>query len=322
MTVSSILASLPSPPASWQFFDVGPIRVHIYALAILLGIVLATWSTGRRLTARGGEKGVVLDFLLWTVPLGIIFARAYHVFTHVGDYFGPGINPFSAFFIWEGGNAIFGSLIGGALGVWIGSRQTGIRFLSFADAVVPGLLLAQAVGRIGNYFNQELFGLPTTLPWGLVIDRPNSHIPNGLPVDTLFHPTFLYEMVWNLAGVVLLLLAERRWQLRWGKAFSLYLVWYGLGRSWFEAMRLDPSDTFLGFRTNIWAAYAAIILGVILFIVQSRRHPGREESIYLPGRGPRGADVDSSKSDSPRKKPGGVATTVKGSPRAKTVTSR
>jgi len=322
VNTATILASLPSPPADWQYFDVGPLRVHVYALAILAGIILATWITGRRLTARGGEKGVVLDFLLWTVPLGIVFARAYHVLTHPGDYFGPDINPLSVFYIWEGGNAIFGALIGGALGVWLGSRQTGVRFFSFADALVPGLLIAQAAGRLGNYFNQELFGLPTTLPWGLVIDRPNSAIPSGLPVDTLFHPAFLYEMIWNLAGVVILLLIERRRDMRWGKALAFYLVWYGLGRALLEAIRLDPSETFLGIRTNIWASFAAILLGVILYVVQSRRHPGREESIYLPGREPREPDVDSEESVKPRKSRGSDAASVKDSPPAASAKSR
>ena len=319
---AAILASLPSPPASWQYFTVGPLQIHVYALCILAGIVLAAWITGRRLTARGGEKGVVLDFVLWTVPLGIVFARAYHVLTHLGDYVGPGINPLSVFFIWEGGNAIYGGLIGGALGVWLASRQTGVRFFSFADAVIPGLLVAQATGRLGNYFNQELFGLPTTLPWGLEIDLPNSAVPSGLPADTLFHPTFLYEIIWNLAGVVLLLVIERRRDMRWGKAFAFYLVWYGLGRSWLEAIRLDPSETFLGIRSNIWASFAAIALGVILYIVQSRRHPGREESIYLPGRGPGSADVDSQQSEKPRKSSGSDAAPVKDSPRAASAKSR
>lgn len=322
MNTATILASLPSPPADWQYFDVGPLRVYVYALAILAGIILATWITGRRLTARGGEKGLVLDFLLWTVPLGIIFARAYHVLTHPGDYFGPDINPLSVFFIWEGGNAIFGALIGGALGVWLGSRQTGVRFFSFADALIPGLLIAQAAGRLGNYFNQELFGLPTTLPWGLVIDLPNSAVPSGLPADTLFHPTFLYEMIWNLAGVVILLLIERRRDMRWGKALAFYLVWYGLGRAWLEAIRLDPSETFLGIRTNIWASFAAIILGVIIYVIQTRRHPGREESIYLPGREPREPDVDSMTSEKPRKSNGTDAAPVKDSPRAASAKSR
>ena len=222
MNAQQILASLPSPPVSWQYFDLGPIRIHIYALAILLGIVLAVWITGRRLTARGAEKGVVLDFLLWTVPLGIIFARAYHVLTHLGDYIGPGIDPMSVFFIWQGGNAIFGALIGGALGVWLGSRQTGVRFLSFADALIPGLLVAQATGRIGNYFNQELFGAPSTAPWALEIDP--AHRPPGYEQYATFHPTFLYESLWCLVVAAVVVWADRRFRMGHGRVFALYVL--------------------------------------------------------------------------------------------------
>jgi prolipoprotein diacylglyceryltransferase len=156
----------------------------------------------------------------------------------------------------------------------------------------------------------------------LVIDLPNSAVPSGLPADTLFHPTFLYEMIWNLAGVVILLLIERRRDMRWGKALAFYLVWYGLGRAWLEAIRLDPSETFLGIRTNIWASFAAILLGVILYIIQTRRHPGREESIYLPGREPREPDVDSKESEKLRKTRGSDAAPVKDSPPAASAKSR
>jgi prolipoprotein diacylglyceryl transferase len=244
----------------------------------------------RRLTARGGEPGIVIDIVLWAVPLGIIGARFYHVFTHVGDYFYPGANLLNVFAIWDGGNALYGSLIGGAIGALIGCRITGIRLWSFADTLAPALLVAQAIGRLGNYFNQELYGLPTNLPWGLEIDPTISPaFPTGLPADTLFHPLFLYEIIWNLVGVALLLLIERRFRLRWGRLFALYLVWYGLGRSWLEAIRIDPSsDGFLGIPANIWASFAAIALGLVLFFVQGRRHPGLEISVYRAGRGPKG----------------------------------
>src|SRR4051812_525168 len=197
--------------------------------------------TSRRLTRRGAEPGVVIDIALWAVVFGIIAARAYHVLTHPGDYFGEGKNLLSVFYIWEGGNAIFGSLLGGALGAWIGCRITGIRFWTFADALAPGLLLAQAIGRLGNWFNQELFGQPTDLPWGLQIAETNPAFPAGLAAGTLFHPTFLYEMLWNGFGVVVLLLLEREFRLQWGKVFALYLIWYGIGRIWFESIRVDPS---------------------------------------------------------------------------------
>ncbi len=256
---------------------------------ILAGIIVAMIIVNRRLTRRGGEPGIVIDIVLWAVPLGIIGARFYHVFTHIGDYFYPGANLWNVFAIWDGGNALYGSLIGGAIGAWIGCRITGIRLWSFADALAPAMLVAQAIGRLGNYFNHELFGLPTTLPWGLEIESTNAKFPTGLADGTLFHPLFLYEIIWNLVGVALLLLIERRFHLRWGRLFALYLVWYGLGRSWLEAIRIDPSsDGFLGIPANVWASFAAVVLGIVLFIVQGRRHPGLEISVYREGRGPKG----------------------------------
>jgi prolipoprotein diacylglyceryl transferase len=179
---------------------------------------------------------------------------------------------------------VFGSLIGGAIGVLIGCRITGIRFWSFADALAPGLLLAQAIGRFGNYFNHELYGQPTTLPWGLQIESSNAAFPIGLPSGTLFAPTFLYEMLWNLLGMTILLLLERQYHYRWGKLIGLYFIYYGIGRVWFESIRIDPSVVFLGLRTNVWAALVAIALGVIIFAVQRKRHPGLEQSVYRPGK--------------------------------------
>ncbi|WP_280804468.1 prolipoprotein diacylglyceryl transferase [Aurantimicrobium minutum] len=276
-----MLSSIPSPDI--QFFDLGPIRVHIYALCILLGIILATWITDVRLTRRGAARGSVLDIILWAVPLGIIGARFYHVFTHSGDYFYESADLLRVFYIWEGGNAIFGSLLGGAVGAWIGCKQTGIRFWSFADALAPAMLVAQAAGRLGNYFNHELFGVPTTLPWGLEIEATNAAFPAGLPEGTLFHPMFLYEIIWNLVGVIIIVALEKKVYLRWGKAFGVYLIWYGIGRSIFETYRLDPSDTFLTIRTNVWAALAAILIGLLIILIQNRRHPGRELSVYVDG---------------------------------------
>ncbi|MET0956774.1 MAG: prolipoprotein diacylglyceryl transferase, partial [Cryobacterium sp.] len=184
--------SIPSP--EWSYFDLGIFRIHAYAICILVGIFAATALTSRRLTKRGGEPGVVLDIILWAVPLGIVGARIFHVLTHPNDYFGEGKNLWEVFAVWNGGIAIFGALLGGAVGAYIGCRLSGIRFWSFADALAPGLLLAQAFGRLGNWFNSELFGLPTTLPWGLEISPDNPAYPVGLPEGTLFHPTFLYEI--------------------------------------------------------------------------------------------------------------------------------
>jgi prolipoprotein diacylglyceryl transferase len=236
--------------------------------------------------ARGAENWIVLDVILFAIPIGIVGARIYHVLTHPGDYFYEGADLWRTLYIWEGGNAIFGSLLGGAVGALIGARFAGLKFWSFADALAPGLLVAQALGRLGNWFNNELFGLPTTLPWGLEIQPSNPAFPVGLPAGTLFHPTFLYEMIWNLLGVVAIVVLERRLSLRWGRAFGLYLIWYGVGRSIFETIRIDPSGTLFGVRTNVWGALFAVLIGIIIIVVQGRRHPGAEESVYLPGRSP------------------------------------
>jgi prolipoprotein diacylglyceryl transferase len=274
--------SIPSP--DMQFLQIGPLRIYFYALCILTGIVLAAIWTGSRLNKRGGERGAVVDFTVWAVVLGILGARFYHVVTHWGDYFGPGKNPLEVFAFWNGGIAIFGALLGGAVGVWIASRITGIRFWSFADALVPGLLLAQAFGRLGNWFNHELFGGPTTLPWGLEVASTNPAFPIGLPAETLFHPTFLYEIVWNVVGIVVLLAIERKWRPRWGKFLGMYLIWYGVGRFFIEGMRVDPSLIVLGLRTNEFTALIAVLIGIIIIVVQHRRHVGVESSIYLSGR--------------------------------------
>jgi prolipoprotein diacylglyceryl transferase len=267
------------------------LTIHTYALCILTGIIAAVLISQRRLAARGGQPGQVLDIIIWAVPLGIVGARFYHVFTHVGDYFYPGANLWEIFAIWDGGNALYGSLLGGAIGALIGCRRAGIRLWSFADVLAPAMLVAQAIGRLGNWFNHELFGLPTTLPWGLEILPTDPMFPKDLPAGTLFHPLFLYEMIWNLVGVGIILFLERRISLRWGKAWAVYMIWYGLGRSWLEAIRIDPtSDGLFGIPANDWASFVAIALGIALFVVQSRRHPEPETSIWLPGREPKPAD--------------------------------
>jgi len=289
--------SIPSPDYAWQVFNLGQwlrdiglewfpfdLNVHAYAICILIGIVAAGILTNHRLKQRGAEPGVVLDIVIWAIPLGIVGARIFHVLTHPNDYFYDGADLLRVFYVWEGGIAIFGSLIGGAVGAWIGCRFAGVRFWTFADAVAPALLLAQAFGRLGNWFNHELFGLPTNLPWGLEIESTNAAFPPGLPEGTLFHPTFLYEIIWNLVGLALILIVERKLRLQWGKVLGLYLIWYGLGRTVFESIRIDPTEIFLGLRVNVWAAIAAIVLGVVIIAVQTRRHPGLEPSAYVPGR--------------------------------------
>jgi prolipoprotein diacylglyceryl transferase len=275
---------IPSPDVS--YIDLGMFRIHFYALFILTGIAIATWIADRKLSKRGAIKGTMLDVALWAVPFGIIGGRFFHVITHPDDYFFEGADLLATLRIWEGGLAIYGAVSFGAVGVLIATRQIGLRFWSVADAIAPGLLLAQGIGRIGNYFNQELFGLPTTLPWGLQIPSTNPAYPVGLPEGLLFHPTFLYEMLWNFSGAALLLLLAARLNLQWGKVFALYLVVYSTGRIWVEAIRIDPSEIILGLRLNIWSALIGLTLGIILFLVQSRRHPGLEPSIWLPNREP------------------------------------
>lgn len=280
-------ASIPSPDPSWASFSVGPVTIHVYALCIIAGILAAVLITDHRLRGRGVERWAVVDIALWAVPLGIIAARFYHVFTHLGDYFYPGANLWNVFAIWDGGNAIYGSLIGGALGAWIACRRMGLRFWAFADALAPGLLVAQAIGRLGNWFNQELFGVPTTLPWGLEISPSAPMFPEGVPAGTLFHPLFLYEMIWNLAGATLIVLLGRRVSLDWGRGIGVYFLWYGTGRAFFEAIRIDPtSNAPLGIPINVWASIAVAVLGLAILIVQSVRHRTPEPSPFLPGRAP------------------------------------
>jgi prolipoprotein diacylglyceryl transferase len=288
-----LIAGIPSPEIS--FIDLGPFRIHFYALFILSGIVIATILTDARLKARGTPAGLFLDIALWAVPFGILGGRFFHVLTHPNDYFYEGADLLDIFKIWEGGLAIYGALLLGAVGVFIGSRQAGIRFLSVADAVAPGILLAQGIGRLGNYFNQELFGLPTTLPWGLEISSSNPAYPLGLPDGLTFHPTFAYEMIWNLTGVVALIWLGKKLQLQWGKVFALYLIVYSSGRVWIEAIRIDPSEIILGLRINIWSALTGIAIGVVTYLVQTRRHPGKEPSVWLDGREPVDQPSDTSK---------------------------
>jgi prolipoprotein diacylglyceryl transferase len=243
--------------------------------------------------ARGMEAGLAIDIAIWAVPFGIVGGRLFHVFTHINDYFGPGKDWTTMFRLWEGGLAIYGALIFGVLGAYIACQvdikplriqSAGIRFLSFADALVPGLLVAQALGRWGNYFNNELFGAPTDLPWGLEIPFSNPSYPVGLPEGVLFHPAFLYESIWSLLGIAVLLLLEQRFNMRWGRMFAGYLMWYSFGRFFIESIRLDSSDIFMGLRTNQWSALAGLLIGFTLLMLQRFRHTGVETTGYLPGR--------------------------------------
>ena len=276
--------SIPSPPNS--SFTIGNFDIHYYALFILAGIVVALLVGGWRLKQRGAEAGLVIDIAIWAVPLGIIGGRIFHVLTHFNDYFGPGKNILEVLYIWHGGLAIYGALIFGFIGAAIGARIAGLRLMSFLDVLAPGVLLAQGIGRWGNYFNQELFGLPTNAPWGLEISFPNPAIPAGMPTDTLYTPTFSYEFLWNVAGFALLLILDKKFELRWGKLFALYLIIYSTGRFWIEGLRMDPSDYYFGLRTNQWSAVIAALIGLGIFLYQRRNHTGKETSVFRDGKQP------------------------------------
>jgi prolipoprotein diacylglyceryl transferase len=276
--VSALLpAAIPSP--STGVWHLGPFPLRAYAFAILLGIVVALWMTRRRWVERGGEPDTTLEIAFWAVPFGIVGGRIYHVITSPDAYFGVGGDPIRALYIWEGGLGIWGAVALGALGAWIGCRRQGVRLAPWGDALAPGLLVAQAIGRLGNWFNQELFGSPTTLPWGLRIDA--AHMPVGDPAGTLYHPTFLYEMVWNLAGAALLIWLDRKLQLGYGRVFLLYIVIYTSGRLWIELLRIDPAHEFLGLRINVWTSIIVGLGALVAFVVVGRRHPGRDTTLLL-----------------------------------------
>lgn len=283
-----VLTSIPSP--SQGVWHLGPLPLRAYALAILAGIVVAVWLTRRRWAERGGDPDQVLDIVFWAVPFGIVGGRLYHVITSPDAYFGDGGHPWNAFAVWEGGLGIWGAIALGAVGAAIGCRRAGVRLVSFADAVAPALLVAQAIGRIGNYFNQELFGGPTTLPWGLQID--DRHLPAGQLSGTLFHPTFLYELLWNLAAAALIIALDRRFRLGHGRVFWLYVFTYTLGRGWIEALRIDPATIIGPFRLNVWTSILLGVGSLVAFVVVGRRHPGREATVYRNDPQPSGVTVD------------------------------
>ena len=271
------LATLSIPSPSISSVQLGPLTIHFYALCLIAGMI-AAWAIGtRRWQARGGSAETFETIVLWAIPSGIVGARIYHVLTHWEDYFAPGINPLTALYIWQGGIAIFGSILGGAVGAFIACRRAGVRLSSFADALAPGLIIAQAIGRLGNWFNQELFGGPDDGPLGLEIDP--AHRPAGLEQYGTFQPTFLYEMAWNLSGGLLLWWLDRRFHLGYGKLFAAYMVVYGTGRFLIEGIRTDVSYMVGPLRTNQVAALLVAVVGAALFAWLWRHRPGREESV-------------------------------------------
>ncbi|EFA23099.1 prolipoprotein diacylglyceryl transferase [Bifidobacterium gallicum] len=272
------LAYIPSPTISQ--FELGPFTIHIYALTMLLGIVVCVWMLTVRWQRYGGTFDQVLDTTLVAVPCGIVGARLYHVVTTPERFFGPNGDFVEIFRIWNGGLGIWGAILCGALGAWAWCHHKRYPMALMADAIAPGLLVAQAIGRLGNWFNQELYGKPTTLPWGLKLNNQGTAIGSSeqcydgatCPTGTLFHPTFLYEMIWNLIGAALIIWIGHKTinRLKAGSLFALYVMWYTAGRTWIEMLRIDFSHQILGLRVNVWVSIIVFILGVVAFIIIQR----------------------------------------------------
>ncbi|MFJ1867387.1 prolipoprotein diacylglyceryl transferase [Streptomyces sp. NPDC088097] len=275
------LAYIPSP--STGVIHLGPIPLRGYAFCIIIGVFVAVWLGNKRWIARGGKPGTVADIAVWAVPFGLVGGRLYHVITDYQLYFGEGRNWVDAFKIWEGGLGIWGAIALGAVGAWIGCRLRGIPLPAWADALAPGIAVAQAFGRWGNWFNQELYGRATDLPWALEI----SEGPNR--VAGTYHPTFLYESLWCLGVAALVIWADRRFKLGHGRAFALYVAAYCLGRGWIEYMRVDEAHHILGLRLNVWTAIFVFVLAVVYFVLSAKLRPGREEVVEPETSGSTGA---------------------------------
>lgn len=295
MTGLVLPTALPSPETGVWWL--GPFPLRAYALCILLGIVAAIWITSRRMRARGGTGQEIYDIALWAIILGIIGGRLYHVISSPDRYFGEGGNIAYAVRIWEGGLGIWGAIALGAVGAWIGCRRHGHNFLDLADAVAPGLLVAQALGRWGNWFNNELYGGPSDAPWALTIhewDQSAGHAVRDADGQAVvlgtFQPTFLYESLWCLLVAGVLLLLDRRIRFARGQVIALYVMGYTLGRLFFELMRTDPAEIIFGQRVNVWVSIGVFLIGLVLFVAMRRRND-------YPVRGPAdtgGGDAETS----------------------------
>ena len=278
---------IPSPGQG--VWHLGPVPIRAYALCIILGVVAAIWIGERRWVARGGVRGQVSDIAIWAVPFGLVGGRLYHVLTDPKNYFGEGGEPIKALYVWQGGLGIWGAIALGGVGAYIGARRMGLRFPPLADALAPGVVVAQAIGRWGNWFIQELYGKPTTLPWGLEIDAEHrqSLAPQYQKYET-FHPTYLYEFGWNLGVAALVVWADRKFRLGHGRAFALYVMGYTAGRGWIEYLRIDAveaNDVF-GLRLNVWTSIVLFLGAAAYFVVMGRLRPGREKSVWRDSRGP------------------------------------
>lgn len=275
------LANIPSPAQGvWQL---GPIPIRAYALCIIVGMLIALWLTHRRYVARGGDGEMVWDAAIVAIPAGIIGGRLYHVITDYDKYFCESCNPMNALNITAGGLGIWGAVALGALAVWGFFRYKGVKLGPFADAVAPGIILAQAIGRLGNWFNQEIYGRETDVPWALEIyyrvDADGDPAPlNGRSTGEVLatvHPTFLYELLWNLLIFALLIWLDRRYRIGHGRLFALYVAGYSLGRFWIELMRADAATLIFGLRVNTIVSAVVFLVAVAVFLLLSR---GRESA--------------------------------------------
>jgi len=269
--VSGVLASIPSP--STGVYHVGPLTIHMYGLMLLLGIAACIWLTGRRWVKLGGDWDLVYRVAIWGVVFGIVGARAYHLLTSWNQDSAIHAHWWGPFAVWEGGLGIWGAIPFGLAAGAVVVHRSGNSVLLFMDAVAPGLLLAQGIGRWGNYFNQELYGKATTLPWGLKIDATTG---------VLHHPTFLYEFIWDLLGVVALLLVDRRFKLRPPALFALYVAIYTAFRTYEETLRVDPSNHFLGQRVNFWVSLGCFVVSIAFFIWWQFLHTPKEPKEKKP----------------------------------------
>ena len=267
----NVLLSIPSPSSGT--LDLGPFTVHMYGLTLLAAIALATYVAGRRWVARGGDWDLSFRCAVWGVAAGIVGARLYHVVTswdEVPDEW------WGAFAIWKGGLGVWGGIAAGCLVGGIVAKRAGADVWLLADCLAPGLLLAQGVGRLGNWWNQELYGKPTDLPWGLKIDF--QHRVAGYENDATFHPTFLYELVYDLVGVGILLLLDRRFRFKPPALFALYVSYYTAGRFFEELLRIDPAHHYAGLRLNAWVSIVVFVLSTAFFIWwQFIRSPSGDE---------------------------------------------
>lgn len=276
------LLSIPSPSSSTV--DIGPLSIHFYGLTLLVAIAAAVAITGVRWTRRGGDWDLIFRCAVWGVAFGIVGARLYHVVTSWGELPDEWWGPFA---IWKGGLGVWGGIGLGTIVGMIVAKRSGVSVATLADCVAPGLLVAQGIGRLGNWWNQELFGRPTDLPWGLEISPENRPI-DYVGVQDTFHPTFLYEALWCFAAAAVLLAVERRFRIRPGGLFALYVLLYSIGRLWIETIRVDASHEIGGVRLNVFVAGVAIILSGAFFVWWQRTWkrgtgpPPRVETMAIP----------------------------------------